>query len=289
MVEPAGEWLPATPGWIVLRVAAGVGYALQGSSAHGLNGGDAVIVGPACKIIFRASQLGVLRLEFFAVLPQNLNGLITVAEWRQLADAAKTAAPQPLYFSADDALAQRFTRLAAQKQNDSLAARSAMLQLWASAITGLLPVAGSAADRNILLRDRFRKFIGQMPEAELAKRSLPELAGELRCSERHFSRLFREEFKVSLRAHQTELRLERARQLLGETNAKIVTVAHESGYRHLGLFNAMFKKRFGVTPSGWRLRENPGGASALSALVSSVAMFFQCQFADMAGLVVTLS
>jgi hypothetical protein len=26
----------------------------------------------------------------------------------------------------------------------------------------------------------------------------------------------------------------------------------ESGYRHLGLFNAMFKRRFGMTPSEWR-------------------------------------
>ena len=80
-------------------------------------------------------------------------------------------------------------------------------------------------------------------------RSLTELAGQLHCSERHFSRLFREEFNISLRARQTELRLQRARQLLTESDAKIINVAYESGYRHLGLFNALFKRRFGVTPS----------------------------------------
>jgi len=74
----------------------------------------------------------------------------------------------------------------------------------------------------------------------------------LHCSPRHFSRLFRAEFGVPLRKRQTELRLQRARQLLADANAKILKVAYESGYRHLGQFNAMFKKRFGVTPSEWR-------------------------------------
>ncbi len=62
---------------------------------------------------------------------------------------------------------------------------------------------------------------------------------------------------MPFRARQIELRLQRARQLLAESNAKIINVAYDSGYRHLGLFNAMFKKRFGVTPSEWR-QQNAG-------------------------------
>ena len=154
----------------------------------------------------------------------------------------------PLYFAAGEPPAQKFTRLAAQSQRDSLAARSALLQLWAASITSLLPACGANPMAHNL-RERFRQFVGRMPEAELAMRSLTQLAGELHCSERHFSRLFREEFHVSLRTRQTELRLQRARQLLADSDAKIINVAYESGYRHLGLFNAMFKKRFGVTPS----------------------------------------
>jgi len=69
---------------------------------------------------------------------------------------------------------------------------------------------------------------------KLATRSLPELAAQLHCSERHFSRLFREAFRISLRARQTELRLLRARQLLADADTKIINVAYDSGYRHLG-------------------------------------------------------
>jgi AraC-like DNA-binding protein len=46
--------------------------------------------------------------------------------------------------------------------------------------------------------------------------------------------------------------LQRAQQLLSETDSKIIHVALESGYRHLGLFNATFKKYIGMAPSQWR-------------------------------------
>ena len=141
--------------------------------------------------------------------------------------------------------------MAAQPQRDNLATRSALLQLWAAGVTSLLPAASPAA-AVCNLRERFRQFVGKMSEAELAGCSLAELAGELRCSERHLGRIFREECHLSLRARQTEFRLQHARQLLAESDAQIIEVANEIGCRHLGRFNALFKRRFGVTPSQCR-------------------------------------
>jgi len=283
-LRPSGEWKPEARGWSVVRVAEGAGYSLQGAGARELNVGDTVITGPSADVIFRASQLGVLKLEFFLVLPQYLNGLLTVAEWRQLENASGKSTPKLLCFPASDPTAQKFTRLAAQKKRDCLSSRSAMLQLWASAIADLLPKQDSSDGSGIQLRDRFREFIGKMSESELATRSLPELAEQLHCSERHFSRLFREEFNISLRSRQTELRLQRARQLLAATNNKIINVAYESGYRHLGLFNAMFKRRFGVTPSAWRQKNltpptesfpgRSGGGVAMAVLLLFAQIFF---------------
>jgi AraC-like DNA-binding protein len=254
-LRPSGEWTPSG-GWTVVRVAEGVGYCLQTGAARELNTGEMVVLGPNAAAVFRASQLGILKLDYFHVLPQCLNGLLTVTEWRQLEDPASETTTRLQHFVANDAPAQKFTRLAAQSQRDGLAARSALLQLWAASVTGLLPATGPTAVVNNL-RQRFRQYVGKMSESELAVRSLTQLAEELHCSERHFSRLFREEFQVSLRARQSELRLQRARQLLAESDSKIVNIAYESGYRHLGLFNAMFKRRFGVTPSQWRQQNGP--------------------------------
>ena len=185
--------------------------------------------------------------------PQFLNGLLTVAEWHRLEIAPATTAAARLFFAAHEPVGQKFAHLANQTQSDGLAMRCALLQLWVSAVTQpvSVAVARGSADAN-KLRDRFRQVIGQMLEAELSGSPLGDLAARLHCSERHFSRLFREEFGVPLRARQIELRLQRARQLLADSDAKVINVAYDSGYRHLGLFNAMFKKRFGVTPSEWR-------------------------------------
>lgn len=248
-LRPSGEWTPDGD-WTVVRVAEGAGYCLQSGAALELNVGDMMVVGPNASVVFRASQLGVLKLEYYHVLPQCLTGLLTVTEWRQLQDLSAETDAQVRHFAANDPAAQKFTRLAAQPQREGLVARTALLQLWAAVATSLLPGIGATPASN--LRERFRQFVGKMSEAELAVRSLAQLAGELHCSERHFSRLFREEFNVSLRARRSELRLQRARQLLAESDAKIINVAYESGYPHVGLFNTIFKRRFGVTPSQWR-------------------------------------
>lgn len=244
----------------MVRVAEGVGYWLQaGVAVHQLSAGDCLIATGNSNGVLRASQLGLLKLQFFSIQPQYLNGLLTVAEWHQLEVAPNNLSSHVSIFTAGEPLAQRFTRLAEQTQREGLSVRCGLLQLWANAIAGLLPALAMEPPEGGRLRERFRQLVGQMPEAELSQRSLHDLAGLLNCSERHFTRIFREEFGVPLRARQIELRLQRARQLLTNSDAKIINVAYDSGYQHLGLFNAMFKKRFGMTPSKWRqqnLRRN---------------------------------
>ncbi len=256
-LHPAGEWTPSAQGWTVLRVAEGVGYSRQGSNARELNPGDGFTCNGRAQFILRASSLGQLRLEFYLVQPQFLNGLLTVAETHRLERCEDKNTAPVFLFTAQDTIGQKFKHLVAQPQREGLAVRSGLLQLWSQAIGNMLTAPVPDANLQLRLRERFREFIGKMPDAELAIRLLPELAGELNCSERHFSRMFREEFGVALRNRQTELRLLRARQLLVDSNAKIINVAYESGYRHLGLFNTMFKKRFGLTPGEWRQKNFP--------------------------------
>ena len=237
----------------MMRVAEGTGYWLQhGAETRQLAAGDGLIVLRDANGVVRASQLGPLKLQLFIVRPQFLNGLLTVTEWHQLEVAPQNPAVPVSFFTADEPIGQKFTRLAEQPHDNRLPLRCALLQLWASAVAARLASPAPVPAAGNKLRDRFRELVGQMTEAELSECSLTDLAKQLHCSERHFSRLFRGEFGVPFRARQIELRLQRARQLLADSNAKIINVAYDSGYRHLGLFNAMFKKRFGLTPGEWR-------------------------------------
>jgi AraC-like DNA-binding protein len=261
-LHPSGEWTPQYRGWIVARVAEGAGYWLHGGNARELNAGDGFVVGFNAGMLLRSSQLGPLKLQFFTVQPQYLNGLLTVAECHQLEVARNNPSSHALVFSASEPIGQKFTRLAEQSHNNKLPARCALLQLWVNAVTGLIttPVSESACGNN-KLHERFRQLIDRMTEAELAESSPSDLARQIHCSERHLRRLFHEEFGVPFRTRQIELRLQRACQLLVTSDAKILNIAYDSGYRHLGLFNAMFKKRFGLTPSEWRQQSAPKNLS----------------------------
>ncbi len=145
ILPPAGEWMPDGRCWTAVRVSEGFGYCLYGCLVRELKIGDTVITGPNPEATLRASQLGELRLDFFRVVPQRLNGIITVMEWRQLERFSTQVAPRVFYYAANEALAQKFARLAALPERDSLVVRSALLQLWASCAAGVLSSPGESA------------------------------------------------------------------------------------------------------------------------------------------------
>jgi len=257
----SGEWSPQCHGWILVRVTEGLGYCIQTGNARELNAGDGFMSPSSAKVLVRASQLGPMHLQFVRIEPDLFAGLLTVAERFKLA-AVQRRSPGISFFKAGEMTGQKFARLAEQSGAEGPSVRCAWLQLWAKGVEQLF--AGDTtlpkADNN-KLRLRLLQLVGRMPEIELFRHSLSNLARRLECSERHFSRLFIEEFGVPFRSHQIELRLQHACQLLSDPKEKIAGIAVDSGYRHLGLFNATFKRRFGVTPSEWRRQVQMNQAS----------------------------
>ena len=84
------------------------------------------------------------------------------------------------------------------------------------------------------------------------------MAHKFNCSRRHLNRLFHQHFGCSVASLRMEIRLLKALSLLRDPNVKIINVADQCGFNHLGLFNACFKKRFGNTPSQWRKGNSNG-------------------------------
>jgi transcriptional regulator GlxA family with amidase domain len=112
--------------------------------------------------------------------------------------------------------------------------------------------------------NRFEQIISRMPDAELIEHSSEELARLCGCTPRHFNRLFRLRFGAPTRAKQTELRLLKARQLLEVSTITVAQVSVECGYRSVILFNSLFRRRFGMSPSEWR-QNVPKKATGLRA------------------------
>jgi AraC-like DNA-binding protein len=256
-LPPSTEWSFDATGWCFVRVKDGVGYALLGSSAQSLSPGDVFIACAAGEWILRASQLGDLNLQYFRLNPELLGGFFTLAEEHYLETAAVQNQRAPRHFPAGHVVGKEFTRLCAQAAPENrLTCRCQMLSIAALALENELARRPLETHKSPAARDRFSQLMAELPAAEIQHLSISELARRCGCSERHFSRLFRNYFGFSIRAKQMELRLQKAQQLLRESDTKVINVALESGFRHLGLFNAMFKKRFGMTPTEWRQQDS---------------------------------
>ena len=150
-------------------------------------------------------------------------------------------------------IAKQFSELCAHMETVSgLVARCQMLELVGNIFARDLMPARSAENTTLSATKRIKVLLDHLTEEEFLNASSDELAAYCGCSPRHFSRLFLQHFGVSLRSRQTEMRLLKARRLLAETDSRVMTVATACGYRHLGVFNALFKRRFSMTPTEWR-------------------------------------
>lgn len=100
--------------------------------------------------------------------------------------------------------------------------------------------------------DHMIQTFEKLSAAELINLSVCELADRFNCSRRHLNRLFHQHFGVSVAALRMEMRLLKAISLLRDADAKVINVAEQCGFNHLGLFNTCFKRRFGASPGQWR-------------------------------------
>ena len=82
--------------------------------------------------------------------------------------------------------------------------------------------------------------------------SLEALAKRVRLSPFHFHRLFRSAVGETLKQYTQRLRLERAANRLILLDATILDVALDSGFQNHETFSREFKRRFLVTPRGYR-------------------------------------
>jgi len=101
--------------------------------------------------------------------------------------------------------------------------------------------------------DRRIELVLTQIESDVARAwETAELAALVNLSASRFRHLFREETGASLGAYLRERRMERAELLLRTTFLSIKEVMSEAGMSSMSHFVSYFKRRYGVSPSGYR-------------------------------------
>lgn len=83
--------------------------------------------------------------------------------------------------------------------------------------------------------------------------SLDIIAGYIKVSPTYLSRIFAQEQGKGVQEYLTDLRLQKAKQLLTQTNDKVYEIAVKVGYPDAVYFNKVFKKHTGKTPKEYRM------------------------------------
>jgi AraC-like DNA-binding protein len=91
---------------------------------------------------------------------------------------------------------------------------------------------------------------------------LNELAQAANLSPFHFLRAFRGAFHMTPHEYLTCKRIERAKELLAESDLMVTEICFEVGFESLGSFSTLFHRIVGWSPSiyrarVWEMRKNP--------------------------------
>jgi AraC-like DNA-binding protein len=125
------------------------------------------------------------------------------------------------------------------------------------AIEHLAAVSRATEDRN----RRMLRARDTMDRAFAKPLDVPALARTTHVSPAHFSRQFRATFGETPHRYLQRRRVERAMELLRETDRTVTEICFDVGFSSLGTFSSTFRGVVGEPPSAYRARFAGEGAS----------------------------
>ena len=188
----------------------------------------------------------------FSVCFENLLPLFSNNEISLLHDITEGFKASKLFPASNTLAAECHRLLEVVPPQFNLDHRGQLIRIAATLLSVEFKEGQSHRSGYVRTEDHMVQVFEKLSASELINLSVGELAGRFSCSRRHLNRLFHQHFGVSVAALRMEMRMLKAISLLRDAGVKIIDVAEQCGFNHLGLFNTCFKRRFGTSPGQWR-------------------------------------
>lgn len=260
-LKPGQGWHAPREGLLFLFPKVGVGEFRCDSpaepSVQSLTPGDVLVIQAGASGEVRAADEVELACCAFSVCFEHLFPIFMDDEIplvQPIMDQFKTAH----FYPATDSATVGWNQLIHDLPSEfDLEHRSQLLRVTAAILSEEFRKLRPPFPRHERADGRVSHLFEQLAVEQILSLSVTELAGRFSCSPRHLNRLFHQHFGLSVGNLRMELRLLKVVSLLRQPNFPIIQVAEECGFNHLGLFNACFKRRFGVSPGQWRKQRDP--------------------------------
>jgi AraC-like DNA-binding protein len=268
-LKSPAEWAHNREGLAFIFVESGHGNYVCGRITQRSSPGDVLISNGGRGGKLRVANGGGMAFRTFSISLEHLYPLFAVEEI-SLLEALAESLRGPRLFPASSSLAKECHRLIKSVPTEwTLDHRSQLLRVAAVVLTEEFKAARGRRAGFVRAQEHIAQVLQNLSSQELLSFSVDELAARFGCSRRQLNRLFHEYFGISVAALRMDMRMLKAVSLLRNPDAKVINVAEQCGFNHLGLFNTCFKRRFGASPGQWRKKATKGVGSSGPELAGS--------------------
>jgi len=272
-LKPSEKWAHGANGLSFVFSKEGGGRYVSPEVTHRLAPGDVLVLNgtPPDESGLCADEGGEMVFWFFAANFEHLFPLFASNEICLLQNVTEGFKGTRLYEASNPLAGECHRLLAEVPPQFNLDHRSQLLRVVAAILSVEFKNAQPHRVGFVRSEEHITQVFEKLSATDLLSLSVGELAARFGCSKRHLNRLFHQHFGFSVAAMRMEMRLLKAASLLRDPDTKVINVAEQCGFNHLGLFNTCFKRRFGNSPGQWRkISAQTGGQSVRPVNDSSV-------------------
>lgn len=267
-LQKGEKWFHEGDGLAFLFPQSGAARYEAGSLVQSLSPGDVLVVNGVPNSRLLAGSGAEFLFWWFQTELEHLYPLFSVQEIGALHNVHQAYRSMRLYAAATPVAKACKKLLTEVPPPLNLEHRGHVIKLAAAILSKEFAEANTQRAGFLNVEEHVKQVLERLSIEELLDLSVSELAEKFNCSRRHLNRLFHQYFGLSVAALRMEMRLLKAVSLLRDSEVKIINVADDCGFNHLGLFNMCFKKRFGITPGDWRKRNQASKSTADTPVAS---------------------